>query len=90
MDVHVPYLDITSLRGISRIRANIQFPYMDIFFSPYNLPGGLIHITINDIQSKVTTPEEQSLVHFNRINLKILYTWYEWEQGERNKINPYT
>ena len=90
MDVNVPSLDITPPIAIPRIQSKSHFPNLDIYFSPEEFPTEFISITINDIQSKVTTPEEQSLVHFNRINLKILYTWYEWEQGERNKINPYT
>ena len=50
MDIHVTYIDINSLRSISRIRENTQFTNLDITLSPKNLPTELIHITINAIQ----------------------------------------
>ena len=51
------------------------------------MPTKLIHISINDIQYKTTTPEEQDIGHFTRRNMKIPSMWDEWKQGERNKLN---
>ena len=79
-------LFITSLRSISRIRSRIHFPNLDLYFSLEVFSTELIHITINAITPKMTTPEEQALDNFTRINLKSFYTWDEWEQGKRNKI----
>ena len=87
MDVNVNSLDINSLRAISRILANNQFPNLDISFSPGYFPTELIHFTTNYIQSKSTTLEDQSLGHFTRRKLKRLYTWYEREQCEINQLN---
>ena len=81
MDVYFPSLDITSLRYIYRIRANIHCPNLDISFSPEYVPNELICLTINSIQSKATTTEEQAIGHFSKINLKRLTTWDECEQG---------
>ena len=72
MNLHVPYIYITSLRDISRIQANIHLPSLDIYFSPEYLPTELIRLTINSIQSKANTTEEQSIGYFTRINLERL------------------
>ena len=78
MDVHVPSIYKTSLRSISCIQSKSYFPNLDISFSPEYLPTELIHITTNSIQTKATTPEEQDLGNFTRINMKILTVWDEW------------
>ena len=80
MDVHVPSLDITSLGSINRIQAKIKFTNMDLSFSHAYFPTKLIHLNINDIQSKETTPEEKDLAHFTIRNMKRLSTWDEWEK----------
>ena len=67
--VHVPSLDINSLRSISLIRSDRQFTKFNISFSSEYFPTELIHITINNIQSNITTTEEQYLGHFARVNL---------------------
>ena len=54
MDFHLPYLDITSLRRISRIQEKSHFPDLGIYLSPEDFPTELIHININSIQSKAT------------------------------------
>ena len=77
MDFHATSLDINSLRAITKIQEKSHFPNLDLSISPEYLPTGLIHLTINYIQSKSTTPENQVLGHFTRRNLKILSTWYE-------------
>ena len=87
MDVHVTSLDITSLRAISIIQEEIHFPNLDLYFSPEDFTTELIHLIGNVIQSKATTPKEQALGHFTRRNMKRLYTWYEWEQGEIKLLN---
>ena len=58
MDVHVPSICITSIIAISHIRAKIHFPNLYLYFSPEYFPAALIHLTINYIQPKATTPEE--------------------------------
>ena len=87
LDVLVTSIDITSLRTISWIRVNSHFPNLDIPISPDDLPTKIIHLTINAIQSKATTPEEQSLGHFTRRKLNRLSTWDEWWHGEINQLN---
>ena len=56
MYVHVPSLDINSLRAIYRIQAKSHFPKLDISFSPEDLPIELVHLTVNDIKSKAKNP----------------------------------
>ena len=77
MDAHFISLDITSLREISCIREKRQFTNLDIYFYLEDFPTALIHLTINAIQPKATTPEDQDLGNSNRSNLKRLYTWDE-------------
>ena len=81
MDVHVPFIDITSLRSISCIREKSHFPNLDISFSTEYFPTELIHLAINSIQFKVTTPKKQALGCFTKRNLNRLYTWVEWGIG---------
>ena len=66
MYVYVTYLDITSLRAISHIPEKSHFPNLGISLSHEDFTTGLVHITINAIQYKVTTPEEQDLVNFTK------------------------
>ena len=87
MDVHIHYLDITSLRAISLIQAKIHFSKLYLYFSPECFPTELIHLTINAIQSKATTPGDQALGNLTRINLNRLTMWNEWGKREINKIN---
>ena len=72
---------------IYHIVSNIHFTNLGLSFPPEYFPTELIHLTINAIQSKATTPEEKYLRHFTGINLKRLTTWYEWEQVEINQLN---
>ena len=78
MDVNVPSLDITPPIAIPRIQSKSHFPNLDIYFSPEEFPTEFISITINDIQSKATTTEDQSLGHFTRRKMKRISTWDEW------------
>ena len=78
MDVHVPSICITSLIAISHIRAKRHFPNLYLSFSPEYFPTELIHLTINSIQSKATTTEDQDIGHFARINMNTPTTWDEW------------
>ena len=47
----------------------------------------MIHLTINAIQYKANTPEEQDLGQFTRININKLSMWDELEQGEIKQPN---
>ena len=55
MVLHVPSLDITSLRAISHIRAKSHFTNLGISFSPEYLPTKLFLLDINAIQSNAPT-----------------------------------
>ena len=87
MDVHVPYLDTTSLRAISCIRVKRHFTNLDLSVLPGYFSTELIHLTINDIQSNENTPEYQSLGNLTRRNLKRITIFHEWEQGKRKQLN---
>ena len=87
MYVHVTSLDITSLRSISCIQSKSHFPNLDLYFYPEDLTTELTHLTINAIQSKATTTEDQDVGHFTRRNLKRLSTWDEWEKSEIKQAN---
>ena len=87
MYIHVTSLDITSLRYISLIQVNIQFTKLYLSLSSEELPTESINLTINYIQYKANTIDEQDIGNFNRIKLKRLSTWDEYEQGKRKKLN---
>ena len=77
MDVHVTYLYITSLRAICNTQSKSHFPNLYLYLYPKELPAEFVHLTINSIQSKATTPEEQAICNFNILNLKRISTWDE-------------
>ena len=70
MYFHVPFIDINSLRDISRIRSKRNFPKLYLSFSPADLATALIHLTTNAIQYKVTTKKYQAIGYLNRRKTK--------------------
>ena len=82
-----------SLSRYNSTQRHISHPSKDLLYQPglsFSLeyfPAEFIHLAINTTQSKATTTKYQALGRFNRINMKIISTWDECEQGERKQLN---